>query len=340
MRTALRVLGLNLLFLLSSAGSSIGQNNTDYSPFAYLDDVPNVIVLNGEIDFRTPLAFKRALSAHPDTHTIVLNSGGGSVQAALLVAEEIHERGIATVILSEFQCLSACSFIFFAGRQRLAEGKLGVHQMSGSDDIEAAQLNLSDILETLAKYGVPQDVITRMLRTRSSDMYIFSPEEVADLGINKLSSGQQNTPNERVSQATAPEEAPENAAELAKAFVLGLILSGSLPTDDLLELSDNSYAEIVNFYGKQLSKKQVLDEKRHYAERWPIRISSARADTIKSFCSNGLCYVSGIYDWQVSNPKTSKRLTGVATFEYTVSMVGSGYSIIAEAGDVLKRKSK
>lgn len=339
MRSALRVLVLQIA-LLFGVESSFGQSNLDYSPFAYLNDVPNVIILNGEIDFRTPLAFRRAISAHPDTHTIVLNSGGGSVQAALLVAEEIHERGMATVILSEFQCLSACSFIFFAGHERLAEGKLGVHQISGSDDIEAAQLNLSDILETLAKYGVSQGVITRMLRTRSSDMYIFTSEEVADLGINKLTSEKPEIQPEQFPPTTRPQNIPENASELAKAFVLGLILSGSLPAEDLLNLSDRAYADTVNFYGKQLSKAQVLDDKRQYAKRWPIRVSSARAASIKSLCSAALCYVSGIYDWQVSNPKTRKRLSGVATFQYTVNMTGSVYSIVAEGGEVLQRTSR
>lgn len=328
------------LLLMWKVGISSAQSNLDYAPFAYLDDVPNVIILNGEIDFRTPLAFRRAISAHPDTHTIVLNSGGGSVQAALLVAEEVYERGMGTVILSDFQCLSACSFVFFAGRERLAEGKLGVHQISGSDDIEAAQLNLSDILETLSKYGVPQGVITKMLRTPATDMYVFGPEEVLQLGINKLPADRRSISSKSAEPQPNKGTSTDDAAELAKSFVLGVILSGSLPTEDLIEMSDRSYADIVNFYGKQLPKDDVLEDKRGYAKRWPERVSVPRADSIRSFCSAELCYVSGIYDWQVSNPTTKKRLSGVATFEYTVNMAGSGYSIVAEGGEVIRRQPK
>lgn len=326
------------LLMMWNAGISAAQSNSDYTPFTYLDDVPNVIILNGEIDFRTPLAFRRAISANPDTHTIVLNSGGGSVQAALLVAEDVYERGMATIILADFQCLSACSFVFFAGRERLAEGKLGVHQISGSDDIEAAQLNLSDILETLSKYGVPQEVITKMLRTPASDMYVFNPDEVIQLGINKLRAEQRSISPRSSQSPPRKDTSTEDTAELAKAFILGVILSGSLPTDDLLEMSDRSYAEIVNFYGKQIRKGEVLEDKRGYAERWPERVSVPRANSIKSICSSGLCYVSGIYDWQVSNPKTKKRLSGVATFEYTVNVAGIGYSIVAEGGEVIQRQ--
>jgi hypothetical protein len=177
-----------------------------------------------------------------------------------------------------------------------------------------------------------------MLRTPASDMYVFRPDEVLHLGINKLPAEQRSISPRSRQSPPHQHNSPEDTAELAKAFILGVILSGSLPTDDLLEMSDRSYAEIVNFYGKQLPKGDVLEDKRGYAERWPERVSVPRADSIRSFCSSGLCYVSGIYDWQVSNPKIKKRLSGVATFEYTVNVAGMGYSIVAEGGKVIQRE--
>lgn len=38
-----------------------------------------------------------------------------------------------------------------------------------------------------------------------------------------------------------------------------------------------------------------------------------------------LCCVTGIYDWQVSNPATKKSLSRVPTFDYTVNMGGGTY---------------
>lgn len=331
---------LSVTMFLGGPNAALPQSQ-DFAPFYVLDDLPNVIVLDGEIDFRTPLAFRRALTANPQAHTIVLNSGGGSVQAGLLLAEEVYDRGMTTVILPDFQCLSACSFVFFAGHARITEGKLGVHQMSGSDDIEAAQLNLSDVLETLAKYGVSQEVITRMLRTKAEDMYIFSPQEVASLGITRAgNTSAQTAPTITQKPALPPLQPSSDQAEAqAKAFVLGLILSGSLPANDLLQLSEDAYADSVQFYGKQITRQEVLDDKRQYAERWPVRVSSARPNTIKTSCNAATCRVTGIYDWQVSNPSTKKRLSGVASFDYTVDMRGSGYRVIAEEGNVIERRN-
>jgi len=334
---------LSALALFSLPAAGLAQNTADFAPFVFVDDVPNVIVLNGEIDFRTPLAFRRALAAHPGTHTIALNSVGGSVQAGLLVAEEVYERGLNTLIIEDFQCLSACSFIFFAGRERLAEGKLGVHQISGGGDIEDAQLNLSDILETLAKYGVSQDVITRMLRTRPDEMYVFSNQEIASLGINHSPSMGRQVAVSPPKQDTASEvrsSAGENREIMAKAFILGFILSGSLPTDDLAEMAGNAYSDTVEFYGKELSKVEVIQDKRKYAERWPERISTARPSTIQVLCVGELCRVTGIYDWTVSNDAKRKRLTGSATFDYIVDMSAGTYRIVSENGTVLERRSQ
>lgn len=345
MRRFLRRLALSSMFAATAllGRAEVGHAQAqDFAPFFVLNDLPNVIVLDGEIDFRTPLAFRRALTANPQAHTVVLNSGGGSVQAGLLVAEEVYDRGMNTIILPDFQCLSACSFVFLAGQARIAEGKLGVHQMSGSDDIEAAQLNLSDVLETLAKYGVSQEVITRMLRTKAEDMYVFTPQEVASLGITRAGKDSaQVAPSLPQAPSMVPSQPSSQQDEAkAKAFVLGLILSGSLPTNDLIQLSQNAYAESVQFYGKQITRREVLADKKQYADRWPVRVSSARPNTIRTSCNVATCRVTGIYDWQVSNPSTKKRLSGVASFDYTVDMRGSGYRVVAEEGNVIERHSR
>ena len=96
------------------------------------------------------------------------NNGGGLVHIGLVVAEEIYERGLNTYIPKDSYCASACSFVFFAGRQRLAVGRLGVHQISAPELTgEQAQFGVSDIVATLPKYGVSADVLGIMFSTPS-----------------------------------------------------------------------------------------------------------------------------------------------------------------------------
>jgi len=155
-----------------------------YPPF-HLDKVDRTaIVLDGVIDERSALNFRRALAARPHAKKLVLQSPGGVVQIGLLIAEEVYERGMETTIPFGQVCASACSFVFLAGRERSAQGSLGVHQLNArKPDIRAVQTNISDILELLGKYGTPREVLTRMFGTPPEKMHFFSATEMAGMGL-------------------------------------------------------------------------------------------------------------------------------------------------------------
>ena len=147
--------------------------------FVVFNDVQDAILLDGEITVTTPLELRRALTLRPDAKTLVLSSPGGLVARALIVADDIHRLGMSTVIPKGFGCYSACSFIFLAGQSRLASGELGVHQMASEvPDPSGVQYSTADILDALAAFDVPPEVITRMLRTPNESMYVFTQEEV------------------------------------------------------------------------------------------------------------------------------------------------------------------
>ena len=92
-----------------------------YGPFFFLRSEPDLLIYVGAVGANDMLNLKKALREHPTISTIVLqNNGGGLVHIGLVVAEEIYERGLNTYIPKDSYCASACSFVFFAGRQRLA----------------------------------------------------------------------------------------------------------------------------------------------------------------------------------------------------------------------------
>ena len=139
-----------------------------YGPFFFLRSEPDLLIYVGAVGANDMLNLKK-LREHPTISTIVLqNNGGGLVHIGLVVAEEIYERGLNTYIPKDSYCASACSFVFFAGRQRLAVGRLGVHQISAPELTgEQAQFGVSDIVATLPKYGVSADVLGIMFSTPS-----------------------------------------------------------------------------------------------------------------------------------------------------------------------------
>jgi peptidoglycan hydrolase-like protein with peptidoglycan-binding domain len=181
--TALRYLPAEQEDVKLAETPSVAQR---FGAFTLPDNAANVIMLNGEVTHTLASDFNRALAARPDADLIVLNSPGGYVVNALQVAQEVRRRGMAALVAQGMGCYSACAYIFFAGEPRLVEGELGVHQISAEiADLVLAQTTLSDVLDALDAFGVEQPIISVMLRTPPEDMYVFTPQELAELGINQ-----------------------------------------------------------------------------------------------------------------------------------------------------------
>ena len=145
----------------------------------------SALLFDGQVGPNAATNFKTMLVEYPDIKIVAFNSPGGYVAPALEIAEEIHLRGINTVIMDDNICYSACAFMFMAGRTRYAVGQLGVHQVSGIDDSSITQILVAQIYDNLLTFGTDQKFLNVMFETASEDMYIFSPAELDELSINR-----------------------------------------------------------------------------------------------------------------------------------------------------------
>jgi len=176
-------------YSLSSYGN---QLSSEQDKFFYFDELEGVLFLDGDIEKGMYTNFRQAITENK-IHTIVLSSLGGNVEEGLNIAGTVFDKGIKTYIPKGYECYSACSFIFFAGSEKYALGKLGVHQAAYADDISKekiavgvvktiSQISTADILLRLGEFNTPRFVEQRMLRTAPEDMYIFNQTELNKLG--------------------------------------------------------------------------------------------------------------------------------------------------------------
>ena len=181
-------------FSLSSYGDELSSKP---DKFFYFDELKGVLFLDGNIEEGMYTNFRQAI-AENKIHTIVLSSLGGNVEEGLNIAGTVFDKGINTYIPKEYECYSACSFIFFAGYEKYALGKLGVHQAAYADDISEekisvgvvktiSQISTADILLRLGEFNTPRFVEQRMLRTAPEDMYVFNEKELNKLGNLNIS---------------------------------------------------------------------------------------------------------------------------------------------------------
>jgi hypothetical protein len=94
-------------------------------------------------------------------------------------------------------------------------------------------------------------------------------------------------------------------------------------------------------HGQRLARPQLLAAKRDYADRWPVRVYTARPDSLHPFCNAAAtCAVAGTVDWDCRNPQRGTRSVGTAHFILTVRLAGNGVRILAEAGSAIAREAR
>ena len=163
-----------------------------YGSFLHTEKVPNALFFFSEIKDEDSFELRKALRDH-DVEIMVLSSEGGSVFEGLQMSGIINDKGLSTYIpgespFGEGNCASACSYMFFAGNTRLADGKLGVHQFASAKPDEKAEIGeiqsnaqfvVSEIAGFLGEYDVPAFVYSKMFQ--STDMYYFKRSEMREI---------------------------------------------------------------------------------------------------------------------------------------------------------------
>ena len=207
MRLFLLSLILFLAPFLAVAEESLYENQIYYHP-----DLEGVAFFYGTVQTESDMILTRALKSRPQTKTIVLVSFGGSVYGGIRASGIIKQAGLDTYIPEGASCLSACSSMFFAGKNRWVKGELGVHQfrsvevdkevLAGVKKVESeAQYLMSDVITVLSDYDLPNFVLPRMLATHWRDMYFFTnTEKYALMTRNNALEPQDNNCIEKVSR--------------------------------------------------------------------------------------------------------------------------------------------
>lgn len=158
-----------------------------YGSFILNTEIPDTLFFVDEIKANDSFELRKALRNH-DIQNIVLASPGGSVFEGLQMAGIIFDKQLRTYIPRGGTCASACSFLFFAGNERLADGALGVHQAKSSNAQQqqvigqtqyVTQFTVSEIIGFLNEFGTPAFVYERMFQ--DIDMYFFDPLELMEL---------------------------------------------------------------------------------------------------------------------------------------------------------------
>jgi hypothetical protein len=113
-------------------------------------------------------------------------------------------------------------------------------------------------------------------------------------------------------------------------FMTSLFANWSSPNAQMLESMGDVYDDVVNYYGKVVSREAVIEDKQRFAARWPQRAYAISPGTLMVRCDDGslVCTVSGVTDW--AGAKNARRAAGAAGFYYVVRAGNDGLLKITE----------
>ena len=152
-----------------------------------------IVILTGSIEIEELDEMLELMKAKKPTQ-MILDSYGGNVRSAERLAQYIYDNDISTYVSGVAVCKSACVILFLAGKKRLCEGELGVHQTRPSKKMEydititkvaykQVQKNMGILITLLNSFNTPPFVYEQMFK--SYDMYNFSKAEIAQINTVK-----------------------------------------------------------------------------------------------------------------------------------------------------------
>jgi hypothetical protein len=133
---------------------------------------------SGGISFGVAKDFEQFMGGK-QLQVVYLNSIGGRIYEAQRIANMIKTKGLDTYVTR--QCVSACTIVFLAGRNRLMAptAKLGFHQPD-FPGLTARQRQLMIVAEErrLRRLGISEKFAKRANATPPEDMWFPSPQEL------------------------------------------------------------------------------------------------------------------------------------------------------------------
>ena len=175
-----------LIVLLMTASQTVGtvlgleRFRAEPEPFVVAEPLPmsedgSTAQIAGVIDYAMLSAFQEAVKAHPQLHRVHLESEGGLIYAARVMANLILAQGLETEVSTT--CNSACTLIFAAGSRRVLgkQGRLGFHSYGRPSQFHMLMADTVVEQQKDADYlrarGVTEDFLQDVYQADSSSIW-------------------------------------------------------------------------------------------------------------------------------------------------------------------------
>jgi hypothetical protein len=133
----------------------------------------------------------------------------------------------------------------------------------------------------------------------------------------------------------APCQTTDSTSQNATAFIRTYMAKWSSPNPEALAYMDQVFSNETMYFDQKLNHSAVMQAKRRFAERWPLRRFVVRDDGLSVSCDERrLCTVWGLIDWHCRSPERNADATGTSVFSFQVQ---DARVVVDEDGFVIAR---
>ena len=164
---------------LTAAGISVVSSIDKRSASVTVES--NRLMIHGDLTDKVVSDLVKALSSHPESETLVLDSRGGRVSSALKIREIAKNNALNTFVRDE--CDSACIVAFVGGWDRIAApgAKFGFHGFSVFGVAAATQI--ADEKKELLALGASREFVERAFDPDRDTLWFPELKELQKMNI-------------------------------------------------------------------------------------------------------------------------------------------------------------
>jgi len=333
-----RVVISTLIILISAASSNAATILVSYPK----GDEVALVTVEGEIVPNDEKEFQQKVSTVPKA-VVAFQSSGGNVVAALRIGKLIRLRNFTTVVPDDMRCASACALAWLGGTNRLmgATARIGFHAAYDEDTGQETGAGNALVGAYLSQIGLPDVAVYYITKAAPTSMTWLNLVDAQKVGIDVsvldaelTARGEPSTPG----QSSAALQLHQRAREFIRAWYQ--TISG--PDEDITPILNRIYSDTVRYFGKEMSRQDVITEQQRFLARWPVRHYIPKDGTVMINCdANALvCSATGVIQFDARSTARNRRSSGEAMFEYLLrfsSVYEKTPTIVSEDGKLLSR---
>jgi hypothetical protein len=274
---------------------------------------------------------------------VVFNSDGGNLLAGIAIGKIIRLKSFATAVWDGERCASACALAWLGGSQRLMGryALVGFHAAYIEQQGQAMETGVGNALvgSYLNQIGLSERAVVYITGAAPAEMTWLNLQDAQQIGIDvKVFEGPTaaKSPNNLPGGTSQPSS--RELTERARSFVSTVMSDWSRGNAAALAALDRLYATEVDYFGKRLSRDEVLADKRRFSERWPGRTYKVQSSYAE--CNASQCFVDGYLKWETRSPARKAVVSGDGSFNYVLIPSGDTFLIMRENGSVFHRRTE